>query len=129
MYSVSFFMFWMTKSKPKPSLKDHYNLIYRTSTCAIVFGLCGTVYVQHKAVKKSCEEKQNKRSFNMDPACFTLPKVSYIYPLFTEQLTCNAEKHKIMAVPLEQKHTHKKRGKQREKNSGVSVFHGCQSWD
>ena len=76
----------------------------------------------------SCEEIQNKRSFNMDPGCFTLPKASYIYPLFTEQLTCKAEKYKIMVVPLEQKHTQKK-GKQREKNSGVSVFHGCQSWD
>lgn len=51
----------------------------------------------------------------MDPGCFTLPKVSYIYPLFTEQLTCNAEKHKIMAVPLEQKHTQKKRETEGEK--------------
>lgn len=45
----------------------------------------------------------------MDRGCFTLLKVSYIYPLFTEQLTRNVEKHKIMAVPLEQKNTHTKK--------------------
>lgn len=63
----------------------------------------------------------------MDPGCFTLPKVSYIYPLFTEQLTCNTEKHKIIAKPNEQKHTQKKEN--REKNSQLSVFQGCQHWD
>ncbi len=51
----------------------------------------------------------------MDPGCFTVLKVSYIYPLFTEQLTRNIEKHDIMAVPLEQKHTHKKRKTDGEK--------------
>ena len=46
----------------------------------------------------------------MDPGCFTLLKVGYIYPLFTEQLTRYVEKHRITVVPLEQKNKQKKGG-------------------
>lgn len=43
----------------------------------------------------------------MNPGYFTLFKVRNFYPLFTEQLTCNTENGKIMAVALEKK---KKKG-------------------